>query len=203
MITPDRSLKIGKYTMAGELFTRGFPRNGGPCSCASTCCEGGVFVDLRERDVIIAHRDLIARHMDGTQTTDSSRWFEAEVIDHTDFPSGKCVGTDVINDKCAFLDGAGRCTLQKAAVAEGMHKWSIKPLYCILYPIEISDGIVSFDDLLQDEQSCCTIGPSFEVPLFEACKEELIHLVGEEGYAEMEQHYASLLSSQRNPEMKS
>lgn len=203
MITPDMSLRIGKYTISGELFFKGYPTGGGPCTCSSTCCEGGVFVDVHERDVIMAHRDLISRHMDHTQTTESSRWFEAEVVDHPDFPSGKAVGTEVINDKCAFLDAGGRCCLQKAAIAEGMHKWAIKPLVCILYPIDISDGIVGFDKMLQDEESCCTIGTSFDVPLFEACREELVHIVGEEGYARMEEHYAALLIPGHNPVMNS
>jgi hypothetical protein len=148
--------------------------------------------------------------MDGTQTTDSSRWFEAQVADDPDFQSGQCVGTQVINDKCVFLDAGGRCSLQKAAVAEGMHKWAIKPLFCVLYPIEVTNGIVSFDEMLQNEESCCTIGKSFDTPLFEACKEELVHLVGEDGYEAMENHYASLnsgMSSGRNsgvnPVMKS
>jgi hypothetical protein len=192
MITPDKSLKIDRYTMSGELFAKGFRGTSGPCSCSSACCEGGVYIDVRERDVITAHRSLIARHMDQTQTTDPSQWFEAEVAEDQDFPSGQCVGTNVINDKCAFLDGAGRCCLQKAAVAEGMHKWAIKPFFCVLYPIEISGDIVSFDEMLQDEETCCTIGTSFDVPLFQACREELVHVVGEEGYALMEQHYASL-----------
>ena len=202
MITPDKSLKVDSYTMSGELFSKGFPKGGGPCSCSSVCCEGGVYVDLHEKEVILAHRDLIVRHMDATQTTDPSRWFEAEVADDTDFPSGQCVGTQVINDKCAFLDAEGRCSLQKSAAAEGMHKWAIKPLFCVLYPIEISNGIVSFDEMLQDEESCCTIGSEFDTPLFEACREELVHIVGDEGYAMMEQHYTAFLKDP-NPAMKS
>jgi len=198
VITPDKSLRVDTYTMSGELFSKGFRAGEGPCSCSSVCCEGGVYVDLHERDVIMAHGDLIKRQMDETQTTDSSRWFEAEVALDTDFPSGQCVGTQVINDKCAFLDREGRCCLQKAAVAGGMHKWAIKPMFCILYPIEISNGTVSFDEMLQDEESCCTIGPSFDVPLFQACREEIVHIVGEEGYGLMEEHYASL----RHQEMK-
>jgi hypothetical protein len=192
MINPDKSLRIGEYTMSGELFAKGYPKGGGPCSCTSACCEGGVYIDLHEREVIMAHRDIITKQMDATQTTDPSLWFEPEVTDDADFPSGQCVGTQVVNDKCAFLDGAGRCALQKAAVAEGMHRWAIKPLFCILYPIEISAGIVAFDEMLQDEEDCCTIGKSFDVPLFEACREELVHIVGEEGYTAMEKHYAAL-----------
>jgi len=192
MITPDKSLRVDRYTMAGELFNKGFSGSAGPCSCTSVCCEGGVYVDVRERDVIMAHKDLIARHMDQTQTTDPSLWFEPDVTEDQDFPSGQCVGTNVINDKCAFLDGAGRCCLQKAAEAEGMHKWAIKPFFCVLYPIEISDNTVSFDEMLQDEETCCTIGTTFDVPLFQACREEIVHIVGEEGYVLMEQHYAAL-----------
>jgi hypothetical protein len=196
VITPDKSLRIDRYTMSGELFAKGFATGGGPCTCSSACCEGGVFVDLHEKDVIMAHRELIIRHMDETQPTDPSLWFEQEVANDPDFPSGQCVGTGVINDKCAFLDCSGRCCLQKAAVAEGMDKWAIKPLFCILYPIEISDSTVSFDEMLQDEEACCTIGGTFDIPLFEACREELIHVVGEDGYAMMVQHYASLRDQQ-------
>ena len=196
MIAPDKSLKVDSYTMSGELFTRGYPAGGGPCSCSSACCEGGVFIDAKEREAIVAHRELIAQHMDATQSTDPAQWFEPGVTEDPDFPSGQCVGTQVVNDKCAFLDGAGRCSLQKAAVAAGLHKWAIKPLFCILYPIEISNNTVSFDDMLQDEESCCTIGTAFAVPLFRACREELVHLVGEEGFTAMEEHYAALQSQE-------
>ncbi|HUI09919.1 MAG TPA: DUF3109 family protein [Bacteroidota bacterium] len=199
MITPDKSLKVDRYTMAGELFAKGFPRGGGPCSCSAACCEGGVFVDVKEHEAIMAHRALIARQMDGTQSADPADWFEPGVVDDPDFPSGQCVGTEVVNDKCAFLDGAGLCTLQKAAVAAGMHKWAIKPLFCVLYPIYIENSTVSFDDMLQEEESCCTIGDAFAVPLFQACREELVHLVGEEGFAAMEDHYAALHHGNTTP----
>jgi hypothetical protein len=195
MITPDKSLKIQQYTMAGELFTRGFPAGGGPCTCSAVCCEGGVYVDLRERDAVMAHRELIAPEMDETQNRDPGTWFEHEEHEDTDFPSGSCVGTQIINDKCAFLDGAGRCVLQTAAIHAGMHRWAFKPLFCVLYPIEIAGGVVSFDTMLQDEQSCCSVTTGFDVPVYQACREELVHLVGEDGYAEMNHHYTAL----RNP----
>jgi Fe-S-cluster containining protein len=192
MIAPDRSLKIRQYTMAGELFTRGFPSGGGPCRCSAACCEGGVSVDVRERDAILAHRELIASEMDETQVKDPAAWFATAEQADPDFPSGVCVDTKVINEKCAFLDSAGRCVLQSAAIHAGMHPWAFKPLYCVLYPIEISAGVVSFDEMLQDEQECCSVTPDFGVPLYQACREELVHLVGEEGYGEMDKHYAAL-----------
>ena len=39
----------------------------------------------------------------------------------------------------------------------GLDRWAIKPLYCVLYPIEITGGTVSFDHMLQGEQPCCSV----------------------------------------------
>lgn len=195
MITPDKSLKVQQYTMAGELFTKGFPTGGGPCTCSAVCCEGGVFVDLRERDAVLAHRELVAAEMDETQNRDPGAWFEREEHEDPDFPSGACVSTQVINDKCAFLDGAGRCVLQTAAIHAGMHPWAFKPLFCVLYPIEIAGGVVSFDSMLQNEQSCCSVTTEFALPLYQACREELVYLVGEDSYGEMNGHYTALQNS--------
>jgi hypothetical protein len=192
VIVPDKSMQVNQYTMSGELFSKGFPAGGGPCTCSSVCCEGGVYVDLRERDVIMAHRELIAAEMDETQVADPSAWFDAKEEADTDFPSGRCVGTQVIHNKCAFLDRMGRCSIQRAAVHKGLHKWALKPLFCVLYPIEITSHVVSFDDMLQAEQSCCTVETTFDVPIFEGCKEELVHLVGEEGFELMRAHFAAL-----------
>ncbi len=181
--------KIGRYTISEELFSKGYPAGGGPCACRSHCCEGGVYADVRERDGIIAHKDIIKAHMDETQAKDERLWFEEHEQDDHDFASGRCVGTREINNKCVFLNKNGLCSIQTASAANGMHKWALKPKFCVLYPIEISDDIVSFDDMLQDEQACCSISSTYEIPLFQACREELIHLLGEEGYGMMEEHF--------------
>ena len=149
-------------------------------------------MDAKDHQRILEQKELVKAQMDETQTTDASKWFEPEVADDSDFPSGKAIGTEVINDKCAFLDKFGRCSIQLAAVAAGKHKWAWKPLYCVLFPIEVSNNVVSFDPMLQGEQSCCTVTSAFNTPLFVACKEELVHLLGEDGYNIMENHYTSL-----------
>ncbi len=140
--------------------------------------------------------------MDASQVRDESRWFDDEEIEHADFPSGKCVGTNEINEKCAFLDSQGRCSIQMASIAAGEHKWSMKPLYCVLFPIEITDKVVGFDDLLQEESTCCSITTDFTSPLFRGCKEELIYLLGEDGYAMIEQHYSALQTSTNSQTIK-
>lgn len=190
MIDENKRLKVKQFTVSPELFTKGYPADRGPCACTSVCCSGGVYADVKERDIILAHKEMIKEQMDETQVSDERYWFEQEESEDADFVSGRRVGTEVHNNKCVFLDKVGRCSIQLASVQAGKHKWTIKPLFCILFPLEISDNVIGFDDLLQKEQPCCSIDANFEVPMFEACHEELAHLVGNDGLELMRQYYA-------------
>jgi len=194
-LTTNQPVRNNNLTISDDLFTKGYPAGKGPCSCNSTCCAGGVYADVREREIILQHKETIKKYLDETQIADELQWFEGREFDDPDFASGRCVGTREHNDKCVFLDKTGRCSLQVAAAQEGMHKWAIKPLFCILYPIEISNHVVGFDDMLQDDESCCTVNSTFDVPVFEACKEELVHLLGTEGFVHMQERYARMKSS--------
>lgn len=184
-------VRVRQFSISNEFFEKGYAAGEGPCLCTAKCCAHGVWVDLKERDAILAEKEIIKRFMDETQSSSEAEWFENEVVDDPDFASGKAVGTRVINDKCAFLDKFGRCSIQVASVETGRHKWAVKPLYCILFPIGVTNNVVSFDPMLQDEEKCCSISAQFEVPLYQACREELTHLLGEDGYAMLEEHYAN------------
>jgi hypothetical protein len=190
-VSRDSELRVNKYTFSDELFSQGFPEGGGPCKCTSVCCEGGVYVDIVERDRILEFQDIIKKHMDATQPQDTGLWFEASEHEDADFPSGRCIGTEEYGGKCAFLDCNGRCSIQVAATAEGLDRWAWKPFFCILFPIEVSGNIVCFDPMQQGEQPCCTIRPDFSIPLFRACRDELVHLLGRGGYDRLEEHYRS------------
>ena len=188
----ERLFKVKEYYISNDFFEKGYSADNSPCKCTAACCEGGVWADEKEYLAIMSKKNLIKLHMDETQTTDESMWFENDVKEDSDFPSGKCVGTAIVNGKCAFLDKLGRCTIQRAAVESGEHKWAWKPTYCILFPVEISGNVIGFDPMLQGEEQCCTVNAVFETPLFVACKDELTHLLGEDGYALLEKQYASL-----------
>lgn len=191
-MTAPGGIEVKGFSFGPELFTQGFAEGTGPCRCTSDCCSSGVYIDLTERDRILLHKEKVKQQMDATQVKDESLWFDAEVEEDPDFASGRCVGTSVLNDKCAFLNANGHCSIQLAAVAEGLNRWAWKPLYCILYPIEVTDGIVGFDPMLQGEKVCCSIHRSYEIPLFRACKAELVHLLGEDGFQQLEEHYQEL-----------
>jgi hypothetical protein len=179
------------YVIAPELFTTGYATGGGPYACTGggVCCDRGAYIDLGERDAILAHTAAIQAQMDETQSKDPATWFEPEVIDDKDFVSGKCVGTAVINGMCALRDKRGYCSLQSMAMANGMHKWAIKPIYCVMFPIEMIDKVIRYNPKMQGKQACCSVQATFDTPLFEACRDELVHLIGEDGYEAVRAHY--------------
>jgi hypothetical protein len=191
-VTEKNLLSVGPLSISNDLFQTGYPEGHSPCSCVTRCCKGGVYADIKERDRILEHKEAIAAQMDETQNRDVNGWFDPDEVDDDDFPSKRCIGTQVFNDKCVMLDKYGRCAIQLAAVQAGLHRWAWKPMYCILFPIEITDGVVGFDPMLQGEQPCCSTSTAFEVPLFRACKAELEHLLGTEGYQTLERHYEDL-----------
>jgi|WetSurMetagenome_2_1015567.scaffolds.fasta_scaffold556766_2 hypothetical protein len=191
-------LRVKQYTISPELYHKGYPHGHSPCMCTSVCCQHGVYADVKERDRILEHRDLIKKYMDETQSKNELHWFEHEELTDADFSSGRCVGTEVVNNKCAFLDKAGRCSIQVATTSEGRDRWELKPIFCILFPIEISNNVIGFDDLLDDEQPCCSIDATFDTPMFRACKDELVHLLGEDGYQQIEEYYEERVKTRRH-----
>lgn len=191
MSTEPPVLRIQRYTVSPELFTTGYSSTSGPWTCTSECCGGGAYVDVTERDVVLAHADLIKPHLDETQTRDETRWFEHEEKVDRDYKSGVCVGTTVESGKCILQDKRGFCSIQVAATEAGRYKWAIKPLYCVLFPIEVIDGVIRYDRRFHELRECCTAKADFEIPLFEACRDEVVHLVGEEGFRAMAEHYAA------------
>lgn len=191
MIDAPPILKIQQYTVSPDLFTTGYSSQSGPWTCTSQCCGGGAYVDVTERDTVLAHAALIKPHLDETQTLDEARWFESEEKPDRDYPSGVCVGTTVENGKCILQDKRGWCSIQVAATQAGQPKWAIKPMYCVLFPIEVIDNVIRYDRRFHEVRECCTAKTDFEIPLFEACHEEVVHLVGEEGLQAMRAHYAA------------
>ena len=167
------------------------------CKCSGECCWYGVYTDSKEAEQIMEIKDKLIPLFDETQVKDTKKWFEPPEEDE-DFDSGVAVGTEVINNKCTFLDKDGLCTLQRLANLEGEHKWKYKPLYCILFPLVIYEGALTVDDDHIDRLKTCNKNPMTETTIFESCTEELKHFFGEKDFKKLEMvrnKYLSLLKS--------
>ena len=164
--------------------------------CQSWCCTGGVWVDLWEKEKVLANAELIKPHLPPDRR-DESLWFDGEQDDHLDFPSGRGEGTSVVEDPthragqtCLFLRPEDRyCALQVASLANGQHPWSLKPLYCALHPLTMEDSFVQLDDAneIYVEGGHCQRPSAEFVPLYVLFESELRLVLGDEGYEVLKQ----------------
>ncbi|MEI7811960.1 MAG: DUF3109 family protein [Ignavibacteria bacterium] len=176
------------------VFTHKFIKGCDIYICSGECCCHGVYTESTECEMIMGMKDRIIKSMDDSQTTDTSAWFEEPVADE-DFASGVAVGTEVYNGKCVFLDQQGFCTLQKIAMEEGENKWKYKPLYCILFPLVISDGELSIDDEHIDRMHYCNKAENQSSTVFDVCKEELKYILGQDGFDELSKYRDEYLTN--------
>jgi Protein of unknown function (DUF3109) len=162
-------------------------RFGEACSvskCDAGCCRDGVFVDVEHRDVILAHADVIKRHMSPHQERDPDRWFEREIAHDPDFPSGKAVGTEAPAG-CVFLNDKRRCVLHLADDAEDLPV-TLKPFFCRLFPITICDGHLMLDEPVAGERpACCSATSGGDQTAFDLCRTELEMVLGQDGVEEL------------------
>lgn len=174
-------LKIDNLRIDPLIFTFKFS-----CRCNGECCNYGVYTDSKEAENILSIKDKIIPLLDESQSKNVSEWFEAPEKDE-DFESGIAVGTQIINDKCTFLDKSGLCTLQKLALLEGEHKWKYKPLYCYLFPLTIFEGALTIDDEHIDRLKTCNKNSEPHLTIFEACKDELHFFFGDQNFTKLVQ----------------
>jgi len=175
------------------IFTQKFVRACDVCICSGECCYYGVYTDITESEKIMSEKELILKHMDDSQIKNPEKWFE-EPQEDKDFTSGVAVGTEVHNGKCVFLDKQGFCTLQKMAVAEGEYKWKYKPLYCILFPLVISEGVLTVDDEHLNDMHYCSKLENQISTVYTCCQKELEFLLGKNGLAELEEYRCEYMS---------
>ncbi len=167
-----------------EVFATRFAASCSMMKCSAKCCRGGVYVDLQHRDRVLREAPLVIQHMQPTQEHDPARWFETEEIEDEDFPSGKCVGTQVVGHGCVFLDSEKRCVLQIAEAASP----GLKPFYCRAFPVVISDATLTLDaDWCPEETQCCGPDPNGTQTALDMLAYEFEHVVGKSCVAELRQ----------------
>jgi Fe-S-cluster containining protein len=170
-----------------ELLRQRFSPGCSMCHCNGTCCAEGVLLDLRDKERILAHTDLIKKYLEPQQEHDATKWFDHTIEYDIDFPSGRCDGTTVRDGGCVFLDSKGLCALQKTAMAEGMDKFALKPFYCVAFPLVIDGHVLTTDDPeFTNRSQCCSVVPQGSLTVFEVCREEFEYILGADGLKEIE-----------------
>jgi hypothetical protein len=73
------------------------------------------------------------------------------------------------------------------AVSEGKEKWAYKPIYCILFPFTVYEGMFTIDDDHIDRLNHCNKKNPTDLTIYESCREELEHFFGEEAFKMLEE----------------
>jgi hypothetical protein len=197
--------RLAPFTVKGFnvdelIFTQGFVDYCNIDKCGGGCCHSGVYADAKEYENILQHKNEIIAVMDETQDTDPAHWFDGECIEDQDFPSGKAIGTEIhdrdggisgFTEGCVFLDKNHFCSIQVAAAKNGLHRWAWKPTYCIMFPITVTEGILTYDDSHSEDLNHC--GPQgaaqYVHSVYEAMQEELKNFLSEEDFALIDNYY--------------
>ncbi len=163
--------------------------------CRGACCLHGVWIDLAERDDLLANAALIAPHLPPA-LRDPAAWFDGRQEADEFSASGQVVHSTVLPDRthyggtaCIFLREDYKCALQVAGQASGSHPWRFKPFYCVLHPLDLDeDGRITLDEtpaLLAEEGSCLRPAPQ-PAPLTQTFEPELRYLLGDEAYQKLQ-----------------
>jgi hypothetical protein len=196
MTEKEYALEINRIKIDPIIFTQGFVPGCNIDICGGQCCDWGVMMDSNFKDVILEHRYEIQEIMDAHQPKNIEDWFDDEIIEDNDFPSGKAVATEIYNtaggnSQCVFKGEDNYCKLQITAEKKGYHKWEIKPKYCIMYPLTIENKILTYDAEHSLELNYCGVHhpENFTNPVIEVLQEELKYILGEEGFNILYEYY--------------
>jgi Fe-S-cluster containining protein len=165
---------IDENMFSGRYFNRCMDNT----SCHDGCCSYGCPVDIAEAAKILSYKDELEQKL-GIPAAD---WFEHDIEQRTEFPSGKIVKTRIIGNKCVFHDnGARGCHLHRLALDKGLDPHLLKPMVCFLFPLTWDSSYLHVSEFL-DELPCKGSG----MPIFEAQSSELLTYMGNDFYKEME-----------------
>lgn len=158
-----------------QIFVARFPERCRLELCRSRCCRFGVWADLEEQKKILDNRDLVLPFL-RDETKDASTWF-GKTEEDSDCPSGLAVETQAVGGYCAFFNPACGCALQKGAGEAGLHEWELKPRFCIMFPLVVSEGELTVDEDMKT--LWCMKEPNRTHPILFSVKKEVSFLFGE------------------------
>lgn len=147
---------------------------------------------------IVPHVEAIQLNLPAGRS-DPNGWFSAPAADEQS-PNGLVIGTNVIDDPlrpgqtcCVFLRPDRLCALQVTSHQLGLEYPGLKPLFCALYPLQVREAeiVVDHETTQNFGSATCQRVCATRQPLYRVFKEEMILILGEDGYRELDQRMSS------------
>lgn len=153
------------------------------------CCQYGCDVDLRERDAILARAGDIRPLL--RAVVQHAEWFDNEIEDDPDYPSGQVVRTAVHEDRCLFLAHDQRgCAIHRASIERGWDFRGVKPAICRLFPLSYEEDTILIADEYPEYSCAHEGGPT----LYRISRDTLADVFGRELVAAMDAAEARVLA---------
>ncbi len=179
------SVIVGSFRLSPELFTRTTLRNQCIENCNARCCEEGVSATMYDVARIKEHADEIQPYL--IEPIDFAKWDTSRAAD---------IGTPLLNEgkpgeQCWFLRANRRCALHSYALDKAIPVASIKPYFCIFFPLTLIDLDINVTEIGIDGKAfdTCLVGSECEGYLFRQFEHELRRVIGDANYWELEQRY--------------
>lgn len=184
---------INGYKIHPELLEEVYAERCALHECLGACCTGGAWLDVAQLKAIVPHVEVIQANLPD-ERRNPNEWFSAPAVDE-DSPEGAIIGTNVVDDPrrpgeacCVFLRPDRLCALQVTSQQIGLAYPGLKPLFCALYPLQIRG-----DEIIVDHETAqnfggvmCRRAGATRQSLSQIFKAELILVLGENGYRELE-----------------
>lgn len=180
------SVIVGSFRLSPELFVRTKLRNQCIEQCHDGhCCEEGVSATLYEVARIKEHAADIQPYL--IQPYDFDKWDLSRPAD---------IGTPLLNEnkpgeQCWFLRANRLCALHTFALEKGMPVASIKPYFCLFFPLTLIDLDINVTEIAVDGKAydTCLVEGEREGFLFRQFERELRRVIGDANYRELEMRY--------------
>lgn len=178
--------KLGRLWIDNRLYEDNWQRGCNLPACGSACCRTGVSLTEAEIDRIRPHQSSV----EALVGEPLERCFKRDiVVSHLNMDYAKqWRRTEEREGHCIFFkDGVG-CVLQHVATGKGLHKWAIKPLYCVAYPLHWQDYTLMMSPSYAGAKKGvidCRLAENAVASTIVWCREEIEWLCGRDNYKEI------------------
>ncbi len=185
---PHEPIIIGPYRFSPELFQKTRLVNRCKIDCAEACCNEGCFLTIHDARRILARRDEIQPYL--IEPLDFDSWDLSRPANIA--TPVRAEGTS--EQQCWFLNQDKCCVLHALAIEKGIPVPSIKPYFCLMFPLTLIDIDINVNEIAIDNKaySTCLTEGDHESYLYQQFETELRHYVGDEVYAEIERRFPPL-----------
>ncbi len=175
------TVTIGPFRLSPEFFTKTRWVNRCREACANLCCDEGVYLTLYDAQNVIQHAEEIQPYL--VEPYDFSQWD----ISHPAFISTPVLNEGAPHQHCWFFTRGQRCALHSLALEKNLPVRSIKPFFCLLFPLTLVDIDVNVTELAVDTKAyeTCLVEGIEQTYLYQQFEPDLRRVLGDAGYEEL------------------